>query len=209
MLERLCGVFLRRYCHLAVHGVIPDFDRPMLICANHRSHLDTLAVIAALGLSFEDCAVLAAKDYFFPGAGWLRLAARKLRLVPVERRPRAHDFAQTTAACAEALATGTRALLAYPEGTRGTGRSPAPFKRGPALLALDLGLPILPVYIAGTERVLPKGQRFPAPGQIDVVIGAALPPPAAGGRAERRVQSIALTRRTEAQIAALAATIAT
>ena len=206
-LEALGRAFVTRYCRLTVQGSLPGPGQPMLICANHRSHVDSIAVMTALGLPFKQCGILAAKDYFFPGGAWLGAAARCLHLVPVERQPHRGDFARTIDACAAFLAAGGAALLAYPEGTRGSAPGTAPFKRGPALLAVSLKLPILPVYIAGSDRILGKGRRLPRPGRIDIAIGAPIWPAPARSRAERRAGSIELSRRVEDAVRALAGNI--
>ena len=50
------------------------------------------------------------------------------------------------------------------------------FKRGFAYLAVDAKVPVIPLYLSGTDRVMPKGARFPLPGGISVGIGAPIPP---------------------------------
>ena len=67
-------------------------------------------------------------------------------------------------------------LIAYPEGSRQTGTTIAPFKRGIATLALTLGLPVLPVFIDGTQRLLAKGHFIPLPGPIRLTVGPAIEP---------------------------------
>ena len=64
-----------------------------MVCANHRSHVDSLVLMHAAGLRFAQCGLLAAEDYYFRQAARLRLVSSVLRLVPVERRPTADGFA--------------------------------------------------------------------------------------------------------------------
>ncbi|MCL1594506.1 MAG: 1-acyl-sn-glycerol-3-phosphate acyltransferase [Actinomycetia bacterium] len=61
-------------------------------------------------------------------------------------------------------------LIVFPEGTRGTGGELLPFMKGAFRIAIDTGLPILPVIIEGTERVSRSGSRLFFPGSARVVI---------------------------------------
>ena len=173
--EKFCALFLTHYCQLRVFGNVPTTDKPFLICANHRSHLDSVAIMMALGIPFSSCGLLAAEDYFFRGTHGLRLITRAMHLIPVSGRRRPHlEIEAMIHACASFLQNGGRALLAYPQGTRSRSGTAATFKRGAAVLALRLEIPVLPIFISGTERVLPKQQIIPRPGLITVNVGQQL-----------------------------------
>ncbi|HET8787570.1 MAG TPA: hypothetical protein VFO47_02330, partial [Actinomycetes bacterium] len=58
--------------------------------------------------------------------------------------------------------------------TRGTGASD--FKKGFAYLAIDTGVPVVPMYLHGLEQVMPKGSFVPLPGGVVVGIGLPIPP---------------------------------
>jgi len=68
------------------------------------------------------------------------------------------------------LANGWSVLI-YPEGTRGSDEQLQPFKKGAFMMAVQTGIPILPVTCNGAFRVLPKKTIFFKPGHIEVVIG--------------------------------------
>jgi 1-acyl-sn-glycerol-3-phosphate acyltransferase len=195
--ERICTLFLKYYCSLQVTGNVPA-DRPFLICANHRSHLDSIAVMAALRMPFTHCGLLAAEDYFFQDAQRLGPITRAMRLIPLSRHPRPHEFQKFIGSCLKFLNDGGEALLAFPEGTRvGT---PNSFKRGAAVLAIRLGLPVLPIYILGTDRVLPKQRIVPSPHHIHIYIGPLLPSPRPLAATKLRDESRRLTGEIEAAI---------
>jgi 1-acyl-sn-glycerol-3-phosphate acyltransferase len=184
--EAFCRLFLTRLGSLTVTFETPLPQGPFMVCANHRSHVDSPVLMAAADVPFAQCGLLAAEDYFFRHPERLRLVSSVLRLIPVERRPTARGFAATLAACSAFLDTGGRMVIAYPEGTRGTTAALRPFKRGPATLAQRYGLPIVPAFIFASERVLPKGRTVPRPSAITVRFGTPLTAEAhvAAGRCE-------------------------
>ena len=118
--EAFCRAFLRRYCALEVTAAAALPQGPMVLVSNHRSHLDSVALMVAAGLPFGRCALLAAEDYFFRTPWRLALLSRVLRLIPIRRRASARAFRDTLARSRAFLAAGGAALIAYPEGTRNT-----------------------------------------------------------------------------------------
>ena len=64
--------------------------------------------------------------------------------------------------------------LVFPEGTRAPDGKIAPFKPGIGLLARELGLPVVPVYLDGLYGILPKGRTLPRPGPVRVIVGEPL-----------------------------------
>ena len=79
-------------------------------------------------------------------------------------------------ACREFTNHGHRSLIIYPEGTRSQTGEMAPMKKGPAMIATELSLPIVPVYINGTHRAYPKGGKFFKPTRLRVYIGESIDP---------------------------------
>jgi 1-acyl-sn-glycerol-3-phosphate acyltransferase len=148
---------------------------PFMICANHRSHVDSIALIHGLDLA-DRCALLAARDYFVDGGPWRRLLALPFTVIAVERITPGVSMLGTIREARDFFCAGGQTLISYPEGSRQTGESIGRFKRGSATLALALGLPVLPVFIDGTERVLAKGRRVPVPGPITLVLAPAIEP---------------------------------
>jgi 1-acyl-sn-glycerol-3-phosphate acyltransferase len=148
---------------------------PFLICANHASHLDSIALMIASGQPFGRFAIMAAEDYFFGNK--LRRFGFKylLNLIPVDRLASPSSVHKTLSSCAEFLKPGNRNLILFPEGTRSASGDIDPFKPAAALFPLRLRLPMVPVFIGGTGRVLPKGRFFPKRGSIEVRIGKPLP----------------------------------
>lgn len=201
--ERFCKFFLTHYCRLELRGTLPETSSPFIICSNHRSHVDSLAIMTATGLPFTSCGLLAAQDYFFRNSLWLRLLTPAMHLIPVSRHPRPHEFHSMIDACATFLQDGGRALIAYPEGTRSNAAGLSSFKRGTGVLALRLGLPVLPVFVSGTERVLPKQRVVPRPGRIVVHLGSLLTFEPVARPADLRYRSIQAANEIELEVRSL------
>ena len=83
---------------------------------------------------------------------------------------------QSLAACRDFTRNGNRNIIIYPEGTRSVTGNMAGFKKGPAMIATELGIPIVPAYIRGTYQAMPKGSKFIRPRKLHVVIGKAIDP---------------------------------
>lgn len=152
------GLWLGRYLSLEVTGLehLPQ-DRPYLIAANHLSHLDAPCLL--LGLKGHAAGLSLAVPRVYPSqAGtWGRLVHALLNAVPVDRR---EGFAASLGRLHRALGP-RRPLLVFPEGSRSAGGKLQPFKPGVGLLALEMGVPVVPAHIRGTYEALPKGNRRP------------------------------------------------
>src|SRR5947207_15446187 len=86
--------------------------------------------------------------------------------------------------CLDVLEAG-EPLVVFPEGERKSGPVVAPLFEGAAYLAGRAGVPVVPMGIGGSERVMPKGARFIRPRKVAVVIGPPLWVETSGGRASR------------------------
>ena len=134
-----------------------------VLLANHRSHFDTLAVVDALD-SRETRWVAKRELTKVPLFGYgLKVTGQIL----VDRR----DNAQAIAELRKNLGKRGVSVVFFGEGERSYGRKLAPFKKGGAAFAIDAGLPVVPVAIAGSEHVLPKRSLIVLPGLIRVAFG--------------------------------------
>jgi 1-acyl-sn-glycerol-3-phosphate acyltransferase len=137
---------------LTVTGALPRGG--CVIVANHSSHADTAALLAAVDARHAP-RVAAAADYWF-GAGWRSAVCRTLAAAfPVRRT----GGGSADIAAAVALLRAGRAVVVYPEGTRGDGE-PGRFHAGAFRLAAAAGVPVVPVGLVGTARLLPKHGRL-------------------------------------------------
>ena len=88
----------------------------------------------------------------------------------IDRQNRNRAIAALKSAAAETPEGVSFVIM--PEGTRSLDRTLGPFKKGGFHLAIDTGLPILPVGITGTDELMRKGEWWILPGSIDVRVGA-------------------------------------
>jgi len=164
---------------LRVYGTGALPAGPCVIVANHQSHADTAALLAALPARRMP-AVAAAADYWF-GGGMRPWACRALcAAFPVRRT----GGGSADLAAAAALLAAGHDVIVYPEGSRSRDGRTADFHRGAARLAAAAGVPLAPVAISGTATLLPPGgsARRPRRAAVRVLIGAPVGIAAPAGR---------------------------
>ena len=142
---------------------------PFIVVANHTSHVDTGVVLAALGPHAKHTHPTAAADYWFrrPAVAWLLHAT--LGGIPFDRLRR--NVPRALALPAQVLRNG-HSLIFYPEGTRSLDGTLQPFRSTVGLLALAAAAPIVPTYITGAARALPKGRAVIGHHPVSVRFGA-------------------------------------
>lgn len=139
--------------------------------ANHASHIDTLAIWAALPPELRRrTRPVAAQDYW--GVGGLRgyIASKTLHAVLIDRQRR-EGGPDPLAPLGTALEAGD-SLIIFPEGTRGAEALPGPFKSGLWHLAQRFpAVELVPVYLENLHRAMPKGVSLPVPFTCTVRFG--------------------------------------
>lgn len=141
-----------------------------IIAANHTSHLDGPAVVAACNQHMRQVYSLAAKDYFFnqPLKAWI--CRHILNMIAFNRRGKAFDCLPL---CKEIIAD-KKAILFFPEGTRSVNGKLKKLKLGIGFLVSQLNVAVVPAYINGTYKALPKGKLLPQKYPINVRFGPPL-----------------------------------
>ncbi|MBF8269564.1 MAG: PlsC protein [Gammaproteobacteria bacterium] len=147
LFELFCKAVFMSYCPLQVTGRENIPATSFIFCSNHSSHMDSSVLMAASGLPYR--------------------RFRKTNHIAL---------VQSLASCREFVRNGNRNIIIYPEGTRSLTGQMANFKKGPAMIATELGIPIVPAYIDGTFAAMRKGSKFIKPHQIRVHIGEAINP---------------------------------
>jgi 1-acyl-sn-glycerol-3-phosphate acyltransferase len=144
---------------------------PAIIAANHTSHVDTLLLLTIFPARLMTrLRPVAAADYFLRGPviGWF--SRTLVGIVPVDRASQGRE--DVLAPARQALEAGDIVII-FPEGTRGPANDElGPLKAGVARLSAAFPqAPVIPIWLEGAGRVLPKGAMLPAPMNCTVMVG--------------------------------------
>ncbi len=144
---------------------------PALIVANHNSHLDALALVTLFGMNrLHLVRPVAAADYFLSSRWFAWFSIRILGILPLDREVRS-KHRHPLDPISESLARGEIVLL-FPEGTRGEPEKREPFQQGIAHIAKrHPEIAIVPVFLHGLGKALPRGEGLLVPFFCDVFIG--------------------------------------
>ena len=140
-----------------------DPGRAYVFASNHLSMFDIWAFLGLLPFQFRFIAK--ASLFRWPFLGW---HLKRSGNIPIDR----HNPRQAVRSLKKA-GEKTRAgvsIVVFPEGMRTWGESVAPFKRGSFLLAQEAAVPIVPVTIIGSHRLLPRGSMMIRPGRMQMII---------------------------------------
>jgi 1-acyl-sn-glycerol-3-phosphate acyltransferase len=138
-----------------------DLHRSYVFASNHQSIYDIPIVFTSIPLQLRIVAKASLGN--FPFLGWhLRRTGHLL----VDRKNPGAGIVKKMAR----LVGGARSLIVFPEGTRSVDGSVARFKGGTFLVAIDAGLPVVPVSIAGSRHVMRKGRLMTCPGYVTLTI---------------------------------------
>ncbi len=148
---------------------------PAILVANHNSHLDTLVLISLFPLSLlPKIKPVAAMDYFLRNKYLAWFAEHIIGILPLARSGfvRGEDpFAEIKASL-----TAGDIIILFPEGTRGEPEQLDKFKSGVARIAESAPeIPVVPIYLHGLGKALPKGEALLVPFFCDVFIGEPVP----------------------------------
>ena len=132
---------------------------PVILVANHASHMDTPVILAALPRRLRKrTAVAAAADYFYRYRLVAFLVSLVFNTVPIDRRGGVGKAGDTHL---DKLLDQGWNLLLYPEGTRSRNGGPGRLRRGAAVLARAHNLAVVPIRVTGTSAAMPPGRLWP------------------------------------------------
>jgi 1-acyl-sn-glycerol-3-phosphate acyltransferase len=136
---------------------------PFIFASNHKGAFDIPALQANIPIQFK----WIAKSGLFtiPFTGW---AMRMAGYIAIDTHS-GKAFLTSIRAAIKKIQEGNTVMI-FPEGERNTEPGLLPFKKGVFLLAVKSKAPIIPIAIKGTEKILPRGQKWIRPGRVKIGI---------------------------------------
>ena len=166
--QLVCRFYVKMKIFGDLHKIHKEHPR-LLIVSNHSSHSDTACIAAAIPFKFwPNLYVGAAKDYWFSNAPLTFFSKHFLGAIPINRKDKTGESIKFCISLFSNLKNIWMVL--YPEGTRSQDGYIQSFKKGVSLISEEAQVPILFLYLEGTDKIMPKG-RWPLPGTINVHIG--------------------------------------
>jgi 1-acyl-sn-glycerol-3-phosphate acyltransferase len=146
-------------------GDAVDWSRPHVFVSNHQSFLDIPVAFVSLrsNLRFVAKSSLA----YVPFLGWYMWATG---MIFVDRGKSQHAISSMRRA-GERIRAGA-SILAYPEGTRSRDGRVGTLKKGAFVVALEAGVPVVPIGVAGAAEVVARDGFHVRPGRVHVHVGA-------------------------------------
>jgi long-chain acyl-CoA synthetase len=153
---------------------------PVFFVANHVSYLDHLAVMFALPRDIRyNCATAAWEEFFFGEYHGINRILRRwsyeyatvfFNLFPL---PQSQGFSGSLEYMGRLADAGVNILI-FPEGGHSRDGKMLPFQLGLGIMVKELGIPVVPIKISGTDQVLPHDAHFPTRGKVTVTFGEPL-----------------------------------
>lgn len=133
---------------------IRGLDGPAVFASNHASHVDTPLLLSSLPSRFRHRTIVgAAADYFFDKRWKGTMWALVLNAIPIERT----KVSRRSAELAVDLVRDGWSMVIYPEGGRTPDGWAQEFRGGAAFVARQCNVPVVPIHIEGTRRILRRG----------------------------------------------------
>src|SRR5262245_27778772 len=140
-----------------------DPDQAYIFAPNHQSFIEVPLMVTYIN---RNPAYLAKKEVFkYPIFGY---GIGLIGVVPVDRSNSAS--AVESAKLATTNLRRGKSYVVYPEGTRSRDGRLLPFKKGAFMMAIDAGVPVVPVTVSGATRIMPKSQIKVFPSTVHITI---------------------------------------
>jgi long-chain acyl-CoA synthetase len=168
----LVKAVLKGYTRLSVRGLeyLPRTG-PVILAPNHLSFADAPAIVASLPWRLGGQTFFLGATTYFGGAITSRIA-KVVQVIPVDMDTRLQGALQLSAF----VLRNNKVLCVFPEGSRSRDGRTKEFKKGVAIVARELNIPIIPVAIRGTYQVLAPGRAVPVPRKVSVTFGPPVRP---------------------------------
>jgi 1-acyl-sn-glycerol-3-phosphate acyltransferase len=162
VLDPILAFYTRRRC--TGRDKLRRLRAPVILVANHVSHIDTPVILAALPRRFRKRTVVAAAaDYFYRNRFIAIAVSMIFNTVPMDRK--GGGLAKQASGHVDRLLDRGWNLLVFPEGTRSRSGGIGRMRKGAAVLAARHRVSIVPIRIIGTRDAMPPGRFWPSRGQ--------------------------------------------
>jgi long-chain acyl-CoA synthetase len=172
----------RIFAHVRAHGLenLEGLQPPVIFAANHQSYMDVTTILSALPARWRYLVAPAMRKEFFQehfhGRSFTNslnyyLSTLFFNAFPIPQR---EPGALATLRYIGDLANDKWCLLIFPEGKMTQAGEIAPFQPGVGMIASKFGVPVVPVRIAGLDRVLHQTWKMARPGRVEITFGPAL-----------------------------------
>ena len=171
LIKGVISIFFRVFYNLRVEGArnIPA-KGPYVLCVNHTSFLDGFIVAASVSFRTElDLFFIAFRRYFTVPI--VRNFVKRARIIPID----ATEIIEAMQGSSFILREG-KALCIFPEGARSIDGQVKEFKKGIGIIAKELDVPLVSVFIKGAFEAWPRIKRFPRLYHIKIKFGNPLTP---------------------------------
>lgn len=160
------GILLSAGVKLDVHGMENiDPSGTYVFVGNHQSHLDVPIVFSLLPMTVR---FFTKKELFkIPLFGWAIAAVGMIKI----DRSNHEEAVRTMNRAVDTIRKHKVSVVIFPEGTRSQDGSVQPFKKGGFIVSIKGGVPIVPVSISGSRKILQKHSIKIRPGPVKVVFG--------------------------------------
>lgn len=169
IMARMAGIAFSAEGWETLPEAIREGRQPVVFMSNHESHLDPSFIFATIGVH----AVFIAKREL----AWVPLLGQLIwfmGFIFINRQDRSKAI-ESLRSAATRIRNG-QCVIIFPEGTRTTDGQLRPFKKGGFALAMDAGVPIVPLAARGGFELLPKGSPRVFPGRYKVIYGEPVHP---------------------------------
>ncbi len=144
-------------------------DRAQILVANHQSWFDVFALAGTLPMKFSFVGKKELARIPIFGTAWARVGH-----YAIDRSDHQAAVASLQRA-GERIKSDNTTVVMFPEGTRSPTGELARFKKGAFILAINAQVPVIPVAVLGTRRIMPKGRWFIRPGTVTIRVAHPIP----------------------------------
>lgn len=147
--------------------------KQFVLASNHNSHADAVNIMTAIPSSMlANTHPVAAADYFGRSRFVSFISWLFLNLILIPRKRAKEEGEDDPIAIMDKAIKNGKSIILFPEGSRGDAGKLQPFKKGIGLLMeMNRNVPIIPIYMEGIGRVLPKGNKIMLPSLTKIYIG--------------------------------------